>query len=495
MVAEPEGGAAPRGAQNEVLRLRRELRERNEQLRQIVDLVPFIVFAKDWDGRFLLANRALADAYGVSVSEILDTWHGDLHEEHGELSRMLAEDRAVMRSGRRKEIPERVFRDSRGRERVLQTTKIPFVTAQDGKPAVLGVSIDVTDRKRAEERFQLAIDAAPCGMLMTNVEGTIVIANREIEKIFGYEKADLIGRPAMVLVPDRLREQHLELRARFLEGEKERELVRGRALYGRRADGTEIPVELGMNAVRSSQGMFILTSVVDVTDQRQAEDQIRGLNAEMEQRVIERTAELATANERLRQEIAERERIEQTLKETARSLEQANSMLKELALHDGLTGLPNRRSFDERLDLELMRTARSGRPLSLIIVDADHFKAYNDALGHLAGDEALRVIGRAIQGCLRRPGDLAARYGGEEFGMLLPETDGAGAMLVGELVRQAVRDAGLQPGAHPVTVSLGVATTTAETTAEELIAAADGALYRAKAGGRDRVVRADGPGE
>jgi diguanylate cyclase (GGDEF)-like protein len=168
------------------------------------------------------------------------------------------------------------------------------------------------------------------------------------------------------------------------------------------------------------------------------------------------------------------------------SADEARRELAVRAATDPLTGLANRRTFDERLEAELSRARRHGRPLALAVFDIDHFKRTNDVLGHVAGDAVLESIARTLQDAARR-GDVIARLGGEEFGWLMPETDLDAAVLAADRARRAVRDA-THPGGTPQTISAGVhALTTDVTGAEALYAAADAALYAAKRGGRDRV--------
>ncbi|MBK1725581.1 diguanylate cyclase domain-containing protein [Halorhodospira neutriphila] len=174
-------------------------------------------------------------------------------------------------------------------------------------------------------------------------------------------------------------------------------------------------------------------------------------------------------------------------------LKRKTDELEQLSQRDGLTDLPNRRVLDRKLEEEWSRARRGGTPLSLVMMDVDYFKPYNDHYGHGAGDECLRRVARALAGVPNRPMDLVARYGGEEFAALLPYTHEPGASEMGERFRAAVADLGL-PHEHAaaafVTLSVGVATRTPEPgTAgpERLQEAADRALYAAKAGGRNRV--------
>jgi diguanylate cyclase (GGDEF)-like protein/PAS domain S-box-containing protein len=169
--------------------------------------------------------------------------------------------------------------------------------------------------------------------------------------------------------------------------------------------------------------------------------------------------------------------------------------LAALATSDGLTGLANRRQFDERLQDEWARAKRDGTPLSLLLIDVDHFKKFNDQYGHQAGDACLRSIAQVFAGEARRPADLAARYGGEEFVLLLPKTDAEDCERIGKRVRQSVHDLAmphvLNPPSERVTVSLGGATDLPAGGAADhtsLIEAADLALYSAKDGGRDRLI-------
>lgn len=170
--------------------------------------------------------------------------------------------------------------------------------------------------------------------------------------------------------------------------------------------------------------------------------------------------------------------------------------LETLAIEDSLTGLANRRRFDERLNEEWARAYRDRSSLGLLMIDVDHFKAYNDEYGHPEGDACLRVVAKIIAAEMQRVGDLAARYGGEEFAMLLPNTDAAGCARIGERIRSAVHDAGLVHASNPatacVTVSVGGAACrpSFERTAGagSLVEAADRALYDAKDAGRDRLM-------
>ncbi|WP_454020456.1 diguanylate cyclase [Azospirillum sp. Marseille-Q6669] len=174
-------------------------------------------------------------------------------------------------------------------------------------------------------------------------------------------------------------------------------------------------------------------------------------------------------------------------------LKRQTDLLRTLSFADGLTGIANRRRFDEVLLREWRRCGRVQLPLSLIMLDVDQFKPYNDHYGHQAGDECLRAVAQLLAEQMMRPGDLIARYGGEEFVCLLPETDEDGAVQVAERLRETVANRRLPHAvshvADHVTISLGVATArpTLDDTPDRLTQLADGLLYEAKRAGRNRV--------
>lgn len=192
-------------------------------------------------------------------------------------------------------------------------------------------------------------------------------------------------------------------------------------------------------------------------------------------------------------QIAIRERAQSDLRTARDDLERINGELAALALQDSLTGLSNRRRFDAALDEEYSRAMRNETPLALVMLDVDHFKKYNDHYGHPQGDECLRRISQTLKAASTRPGDLVARYGGEEFVILLPGTDLAGAFTVAERVRLAIQAMHLEHADNHgaiVTISAGVAASIPVRngkSSQDLVLAADQALYKAKESGRNRV--------
>ncbi|MCY1276207.1 Chemotaxis response regulator protein-glutamate methylesterase [compost metagenome] len=195
--------------------------------------------------------------------------------------------------------------------------------------------------------------------------------------------------------------------------------------------------------------------------------------------------------------LLQRDEAYRALRESQQQLLETNLVLQRLMNSDGLTGLSNRRHFDEYLDMEWSRALREQNELSLLMIDVDHFKAFNDNFGHVAGDDALRRVAEAIRTCCSRATDLAARYGGEEFAMVLPGTAAGGARLLAEKVRRTVEALCIRhdlpaPGSV-LSVSVGVATLTPKLGQSSLVLVdlADQGLYRAKNNGRNQVAMAE----
>jgi diguanylate cyclase (GGDEF)-like protein len=188
--------------------------------------------------------------------------------------------------------------------------------------------------------------------------------------------------------------------------------------------------------------------------------------------------------------------VQESLNDSERNLRLLNSKLHEQSLIDPLTQIANRRRFEQVLEVEWNRALRSGWPISVVMLDIDHFKSLNDRYGHLRGDECLTAVAQMLRRDLRRGGELLARYGGEEFVAVLPNVDADGAMLTAEAMRARVHQIGIENHGSPIgrlTISVGVCSVVpvAGLSREGLVDAADTALYRAKSGGRNRAELSD----
>ena len=250
-------------------------------------------------------------------------------------------------------------------------------------------------------------------------------------------------------------------------------------------DGFEIAEK-----IRSSEHNDDWTAIIFLTSMTKDEDLARGIQVGGDDYLLKPVSEVVLqAKVRAMQRLVEMQR---SLVDVSHQLNAANKELQRLSTTDGLTGIPNRRMFDELSVREWRRCERMKKPIALVMLDIDNFKLFNDEYGHGAGDECLRAVAGQVARAAPRAADLAARYGGEEFVLVLGETDADGARWVAENVRQHVAELGI-PHATPsrrVTISCGVASAMPHSglSLDVLLRSADHALYEAKAAGRDLVV-------
>ncbi|PZR87201.1 MAG: diguanylate cyclase [Stutzerimonas stutzeri] len=331
------------------------------------------------------------------------------------------------------------------------TVRIAIVLALTGVIGAIGLYLvrQLVARQRMaaalaakEADFRLLAEASSDMVMRIDFNERILYASPSTKRVLGWDPAQLIGTPALagVNAEDLPR---VELTVAAL---KRGDIEEARIIYRTRCrEKSEIWVETALRVTRTQESGAIDGVVAisrDMTEHKDLEDKLAAL-----------------------------------------------------AASDGLTGLANRRSFDERLEHEWARAAREGTPLSLLLIDIDHFKKFNDRYGHPAGDTCLRTVAGILAAHARRPADLAARYGGEEFALLLPNTDHAGCEQVGTRLLEALRAAqiphALNPPSEVVTASLGGANAwpapATSKTCASLVEVADRALYFAKEAGRDRL--------
>jgi len=318
--------------------------------------------------------------------------------------------------------------------------------AKGGITGYVGTYLDLREAKQAEQALRIAAVAFETqeGILITDLDKRIIRVNRAFTRLTGYSAEEAIGRtPAMLQYERRDADFYRSTwetvaRDKYWQGES----------WNRRKNGEFYPALLTISAVTDADGQatHYVTTFADITLQKKEEEAIQKLNEE----------------------------------------------LAELAIRDGLTGLYNHRTFYKLLEDEFVRAQRFNHPVSLLLLDIDHFKHVNDTYGHLAGDAILKGLGELL-GRQARAIDRVCRYGGEEITVILPETDLDAAANMAERMRAAVeaQSFDVEAGAPvKITVSIGVASWPAQAdNMQTLVAAADAAMYAAKQSGRNRVVR------
>lgn len=317
--------------------------------------------------------------------------------------------------------------------RESQNTSLLLLQAFVGIMAVLSLvfAAEVTEHKRSVERvkqmakrFGIAVESAPNAMVMIDRQGRIALVNSQAVKMFGYSREELIGQSVEVLIPERFRGGHPGHRMEFSSSPQARPMGAGRDLYAVRKDGSEFPVEIGLNPIETDDELLVMSAIVDITERKRAEEQIRYL-----------------------------------------------------AVTDPLTGLANYRRLLDVLDAEIKRHGRTGRSFAVLLLDLDRLKKINDAHGHLVGSRALCRVATILRIHCRSI-DTPARYGGDEFVLILPETESAAAVQVAQRVSEQVNSDGDDPS---ISVSIGIAVYPQDgKTIDELFVAADRALYRDK---------------
>lgn len=336
----------------------------------------------------------------------------------------------------------------------------------------MGIANDISVRKQAEIKLQQSeyrisaiLDSLHDCILSMGFDGVIRDANPAALRVFAYD--DLVGEPLSILFPllgniDSKRGVAKELSERL------------------GVDTGQVSEVLAINKAGNEVAMDMALTVVEVDGERVY---IATLHDLTQHKIDE---------EKMQETIEELEAVQASLSVNHEQLTLANLELSRLAHMDGLTGLANRRLFDQTLMQEWARAARDGKTLALVMLDVDFFKRYNDHFGHQAGDECLKRVATAMVAALHRPGDFVARYGGEEFVLILPSTDQQGAVLVVEEVLHQVRNLAIvhqtSDAAKVVTLSAGIAVLPPLLGVDPycLVEAADQALYQAKHLGRNR---------
>ena len=308
---------------------------------------------------------------------------------------------------------------------------------------VLAMEHLAAELERTQKMFGTILDAVPVGIYMKDSEGRLQFYNQSIADRFHVDRQAWLGKTSFDL----------------WEEETAKELER---------EDTAV-MQSGV-----AHESFITVPAPDGAPSHWRSHKVPCLNGDGEKMLACCSIDLTGQIQR-----------EVELQRTRDELEEANRKLSSLALTDALTGLWNRRAFNAQLETQIIASHRNGLPMSLMLVDVDHFKSVNDRFGHPYGDAVLKEIA-ALLNRAKRGDDLACRFGGEEFAILLPGTAIKAARHLADRILKVVRTHAWEKS--PVTVSIGVATCKPECVSDDMIDEADAALYRAKRGGRDRVV-------
>jgi len=403
----------------ELAEANRTLREARDFAEGIIRSAHAMIVALDREGRILLFNESAERITGYAREEVLGRSWFDLlvpRDRYPEIWR------AFLRFGpggfpSEKENP---LLTRSGEERHVLWRNTPY--RQEGRLlGTLSLGMDITDRKRAEERireseerFRGIFEQAAVGVCVLDLKGIFLRVNPAFCEMSGYAESDLLGRSFSLLALPEDEERERAMARSLREGPNRSFTLERRYL---RKDGSVAWGRIGTSILRDLGGepCGYVGTVLDVTDRREALEALARLNEELERKVRERTLDLASANERLR-------------------------FLSEM---DALTGLPNRRCFQRALEMEMRRLGRRREPLGLLMCDLDFFKNYNDRYGHIQGDVCLKAVGGVLSEAFSRAGELPARYGGEEFAVLLPGADPAVARAAGERLRRLVEALGM----------------------------------------------------
>lgn len=423
----------------------------SRRFQELFQGVPIACFCFNTEGRIIEWNRACARLFCLSPDHVLEKYAWDVvgRREDQEITKALV---LSVVAGQTYDNYEWQDANNNGLVRYFLGNAYPLHNFSGEATGGICASIDISARKYAEqalqeseERWSLAVRGNNDGIWDWNVRTGHTYFSARCASILGYDEDVEIARcrqdwinyihpddreqvvSALKLHTDRTTKYYYaEYRARARDGTYRWVLDRGQALWNRNGDV-----------------LRVAGSFTDITDRKRYEQQ----------------------------------------------LQEAKGKLEELAMRDGLTGLKNRRAFQERFEMEYERASRYGIPLSVVLLDVDNFKLYNDAFGHPAGDTVLRIVAEILSNVIRDT-DFVARYGGEEFILLLPHTSMEAALQVAERCRLDI--AHYHWPKRSVTASLGVSTLYAgiNISSEELVKAADDALYASKSAGRNLVIHA-----
>lgn len=309
---------------SELKKVEKELRDSNLFLDSIIENIPDMIFMKDArDLRFVRFNKAGEELLGYSRDELIGKNDYDFFPKE-EADFFTSEDKKVLTSDKVLDIPEEPIHTKEKGERTLHTKKIAL-RDDKGKPRyLLGISEDITERKLSEEMFRLLVESSPFAIVMADQESRIKLANSRTEKMFGFNRSELMGELVEILMPDYYQTRHVESRNQYFKNPQTRRMGEGRELVAIHKDGNEFPVEIGLTPIHTNDGPMVLASIVDITERKEAENALQKAHDELELRVIKRTADLLELNKKLKTEIDVRKNAEEALKANLEQLSKKN---------------------------------------------------------------------------------------------------------------------------------------------------------------------------
>lgn len=431
-----------------------ELRESDRKFRTIADTTPIaLLITRPEDGRIIYANRAAADLGGLPLDELIGNDATRFYPEPSARQRFLEELRATG------SVRNQVIEFQRNDGAPVLTQRSATLGTLNDQPALFVAIADLRERKRLETALHArsaAIEAAAEGIAITDPDGVIEYVNPALTVITGYAVEELVGEHTRVFNSGR--------QDRTFYDELWNTIRAGRVWRGeiinRRKDGSQYTELMAIAPVSNEHGETVHFVAVkhDISERKRMETDLKRTNATLERQIEE--------IHRLQEE------------------------LRELAVRDGLTNLFNRRYLDDTLERELARAKREGYPLSLVMIDIDHFKRLNDTYGHQAGDKVLRELAALLWGDIRAE-DVPCRYGGEEFLVLLPRMPLEVALERAEGWRRTFQATRVPFGDFQLetTISCGLSSYPEHArTPDDLLRCCDAALYKAKHRGRNCCV-------
>ena len=456
------------------IRRQKEAEAERDRLYAVVEAIPDMVAMADLTGKVIYLNEAGRKLRGVEAGATLEGLH--ISRPWTEWSFNLLQKVALPQalSGKAWTGDTQMVLPNGDILDVRQLLVAPRMGGSE--PSFTATVIHDLSEVRAMEAKMVEEDAL-LNSILESVQDAIVVLdeagkvqslNPAVADVFRYGLHEVIGREVSMLLTDNCAKQLLDDMAQYLKASARRFTAIRREVQGRHKRGTLFPMELTMSEIKFVDHRIYTVVMRDISERKAAEAKLLENIAELQ----ETQKALASANQQLLE---------------------FNTELNRMAQMDGLTGVANRRAFDQTLAAEWGRAARNATALTLLMLDVDHFKLFNDGYGHQMGDECLKAVAGVLRESVVRPSDFVARYGGEEFAIILPDTDNAGALEVAERVRTTLAKVALphaySPTSDYVTVSIGAASVVplGGVAPTVLLSAADRALYRAKETGRNRV--------